>query len=54
LTYNSIGDLDIKNGDRIRLDLSTGDYENLSSDKKSRINPFYEVQMEIYQNGGVF
>jgi len=54
LTYNAIEALNIKDGDRIKINLETGDYENLTNGTKSMMNPFYEVQMEIYQNGGVF
>lgn len=54
LTYKSLEALKISDGDRIRINLETGDYENLSKGIRAGIEPFYEVQMEIYQNGGLF
>ena len=54
LTYDDPDDLDIRQGDTIRLNLQTGEIENLRNHKKGKINPFSEVQMEIYQNGGLF
>ena len=56
LTYNKsvIDELELKEGDRIRVNFETGEIENLSNGKKSKINPFSEIQMEIYQNGGLF
>jgi 3-isopropylmalate/(R)-2-methylmalate dehydratase large subunit len=54
LTYDFVEKLNVKDGDRIKINLETGDLENLTNGTKTRINPFYEVQMEIFQNGGVF
>jgi 3-isopropylmalate/(R)-2-methylmalate dehydratase large subunit len=56
LTYKKdfIKELDLKHGDRIRVNFETGEVENLENGKKTMINPFSEVQMEIYQNGGLF
>ena len=54
LTYNSVTDLKIHSGDIVKINLLTGNFQNLSSGAKAQINPFYEVQMEIYQNGGLF
>jgi homoaconitate hydratase family protein/3-isopropylmalate dehydratase small subunit len=54
LTYHSIEQLNIHDGDLIRINLLTGDYENQTRGTKTKINPFYEIQMEIYQNGGLF
>jgi 3-isopropylmalate dehydratase small subunit len=56
LTYDEklLQDLDIKDGDRIRVNFITGDIENLRNGKKGKVNPFSEVQLEIYKNGGLF
>jgi len=56
LTYNEgfIEELGLNDGDVIRVNFETGEVENLSNGKKVKINPFSEVQMEIYQNGGLF
>jgi 3-isopropylmalate dehydratase small subunit len=54
LTYDDLSALEIKQGDTIRLNLQTGEIENLRNAKKGKVKPFSEVQMEIYQNGGLF
>jgi homoaconitate hydratase family protein/3-isopropylmalate dehydratase small subunit len=54
LTYNTIDDLELGNGDTIKVNFETGEITNLKNDKMVRANPFSEVQMEIYQNGGLF
>ncbi len=56
LTYDPkiLEELDIKHGDKIRLNFETGEITNLKNNKKAKVNPFSEVQMDIYQNGGLF
>ncbi len=54
LTYDDLGDLEIRQGDTVRLNLQTGEIVNLRNGKKGNVHPFSEVQMEIYQNGGLF
>ncbi|MFN8255014.1 MAG: aconitase/3-isopropylmalate dehydratase large subunit family protein [Bacteroidales bacterium] len=54
LTYPSLEKLNIHDGDRIKINLENGEYENLTNRAKTTLNPFYEVQMEIYQQGGLF
>ena len=56
LTYNKnfAEELDLKHGDKIRVNFETGEVENLENGKETKINPFSDVQMEIYQNGGLF
>jgi len=54
MTYDNLQDLDIKDGDRIRVNFETGELENLTQNKKMQIRPFSEVQLEIYQSGGLF
>jgi len=54
LTYKSLEGLDLEDGNKIKLNLETGEMENLSKGKKVEIEPFSEVQLEIYQNGGLF
>jgi len=41
------------NGDTIRLDLKTGELINIRSGKTLNVNPFSDVQMKIYQRGGL-
>ncbi len=54
LTYDDLSGLELQQGDTLRLNLLTGEVENLRNGKKGKVNPFSEVQMEIYQNGGLF
>ncbi len=56
LTYDEkmLKDLDLKDGDKIKVNFITGEVENLSNGKKSRVNPFSDIQLEIYKNGGLF
>lgn len=54
LTYKAVEQLNIENGNTIKLNLETGEFENLSNGKKTSIEPFSEVQLEIYKNGGLF
>ncbi len=54
LTYNDLEELDIKQGDTISIDLKSGEITNERNHLKGKVTPFSEVQMEIYQNGGLF
>ena len=54
LTYDDLSELEIRQGDTIRLNLHTGEIENMRNGRKGKVKPFSEVQMEIYQNGGLF
>jgi len=54
LTYKSLNELDLNDGDKIRINLISGEITNLTNNKTIAINKFSDVQMEIYQNGGVF
>lgn len=54
ITCISVADLDLKNGDRLRIDLISGEVTNLTNGKKVMSDPFSEVQYEIYRRGGIF
>ncbi len=56
LTYDEkmLKELDLKEGDKIKVNFVTGEVENLSNGKKFRVNPFSDIQLEIYKNGGLF
>ena len=55
LTYKAenLTEIDLKDGDRIKLNFITGELTNLTNNKIVVIGKFYEVQTEIYQNGGL-
>jgi homoaconitate hydratase family protein/3-isopropylmalate dehydratase small subunit len=55
LTYDQlIQEIDLKDGDEIKVNFETGEVINLTKNKKGNAHPFSEVQMEIYKNGGLF
>ncbi|MBN2173450.1 MAG: 3-isopropylmalate dehydratase large subunit [Bacteroidales bacterium] len=54
LTYSSVEGLDLNDGDTIRVDFETGEITNLKNSKSVMGSPFSEVQLEIFQNGGLF
>jgi len=55
LTYSEgqMEEIGLESGHQVRLDFQSGVLENLNTGKKTTINPFYKVQMEIYLNGGL-
>ncbi len=54
LVYKTLSELDIKDGDKIHVNFETGEIKNLKNKKSIITDPFSDVQMEIYQNGGLF
>jgi len=55
MTYNpaDLELINLENGDVIRIDFESGEILNTSKNFSARINPFFEVQMEIYRNDGL-
>lgn len=55
LTYSPemITEIELKNGDQINVDFMKGLITNLENNKSTNINPFYDVQREIYLNDGL-
>jgi len=43
----------IKNGDEIKVDFSAGTVENCSKNERQKSSPFSEIQMKLYQRGGL-
>ncbi|MBN2614690.1 MAG: 3-isopropylmalate dehydratase large subunit [Bacteroidales bacterium] len=54
LTYDSLEEAAVEDGDRIRVNFKTGTIFNETKNRSGKVAPFSEVQMEIYQNGGLF
>ena len=54
MTYQSVEALQLTDGDQVKVDFETGIIENKSKNTQIQASPFYEVQMEIYQQGGLF
>jgi 3-isopropylmalate dehydratase small subunit len=55
MTYNpaDLELINLENGDLIRVDFETGEILNTSKNLSTKINPFFEVQLEIYKNDGL-
>lgn len=53
LTVSDIDKLDLKNGEEINVDLSTGKTINLSTREKILGSPFSQIQLEIYRREGL-
>ncbi|MBI9071501.1 MAG: 3-isopropylmalate dehydratase large subunit [Melioribacteraceae bacterium] len=54
LTYDSLDELNLEDGHKIKVNFETGEITNLDNAKTSTINKFSDVQLDIYQNGGLF
>ena len=54
LTFHSLNEVDLKDGDTISLNFETGILTNEKNGKSVKITPFSEVQKEIYNNDGLF
>jgi homoaconitate hydratase family protein/3-isopropylmalate dehydratase small subunit len=54
VTYLTLDGLDLKDGDTLEVDFISGEIVNTKNQKKIQGEPFSEVQLEIYQNGGLF
>jgi 3-isopropylmalate dehydratase small subunit len=50
---NDLKDVNIKNGDKITLDLTTSEIKDESGEVIIKCNPFSKVQMDIYRRGGL-
>ena len=53
LTYEDIGNLELKNRDQVNIDLVRGILTNKRNNRSVSIGRFSEVQMKIYQKGGL-
>jgi len=53
LVYHSLDELNLKNRDRIQIDLQSGKVTNLENGNETFVEPFSEVQMQIYKRGGL-
>ncbi|MCF8297456.1 MAG: 3-isopropylmalate dehydratase large subunit [Saprospiraceae bacterium] len=49
----NLDSLELKTGDKIKVDLVNAEITNLENNKTANLNPFSNVQMEIYLNGGL-
>ena len=54
IAYPDLKSLDLKEWDIIQVDLKSGKISNKRNGEFIHVEPFSEVQMEIYQNNGLF
>jgi 3-isopropylmalate dehydratase small subunit len=54
ITSDQTRELEVKNGDELEVDFETGEIINHRNRRKIKGRAFSEVQMEIYQKGGLF
>lgn len=54
MTYKNIADLELEDGDQLRANFGNGVIENISKGNSIQGEAFSEVQLEIYQKGGLF
>lgn len=54
MQYEDISPLQLEDGDRVKIHFETGMVENLDKGTKMQAKAFSEVQMDIYQRGGIF
>ncbi len=54
VTCKQIDELNLVNGNTLKINFETGELQNLDTNKNVKAEPFSEVQMEIYKNGGLF
>ena len=53
MTFNDLCALKLQGGDEIEINLKTGNIKNLKTGSRAKINPFSDIQMEIYKKGGL-
>ncbi len=53
LTATGLAQPDLEEGDQIRINLRTGEIQNLRNGKVYKASPFSDVQLKIYQRGGL-
>ncbi len=54
VTYKTLENIDLKHGDKIKVNFETGEIINLENNKSVIGDKFSEVQLDIYKNGGLF
>jgi homoaconitate hydratase family protein/3-isopropylmalate dehydratase small subunit len=53
LICEDLAKMDLKNGDNIKVNIKTGQIENLRNKKIINAEPFSDVQFEVYKKGGL-
>jgi len=53
ITCSSLVELGLKDGDKVKINLISGDIVNLKNGNKTSADPFSDVQIEIYKKGSL-
>jgi len=53
ITCKALDALDLKDGDRVKVNFLSGEIVNLRTQKKVNAEPFSEIQFKLFQNGGL-
>jgi 3-isopropylmalate/(R)-2-methylmalate dehydratase large subunit len=53
INSKALAEIDLKNGDKIKVNFKTGEIENLQNRKITMAEPFSDVQYEVYMKGGL-
>ncbi len=48
-----VADIEVREGEKIQIDLEKGEIVNLTTEKSFQIEPFKKFMLEILQNGGL-
>ncbi len=54
VSSDRISELNLEDGDELHMNFETGELRNVTKNITLESAPFSEVQMEIYQNNGLF
>ncbi len=54
VSSDHIKELNLEDGDELYMNFNSGEIRNVSKNISLEVSPFSEVQMEIYQNNGLF
>ncbi len=54
VTYNTLEGIELKHGNKIKVNFETGEITNLDNNKTVNAEKFSDVQLEIYKNDGLF
>ena len=54
VTYKTLQGLNLEHGDKVKINFETGEMQNVDKNTSISVEPFSDVQLEIYQNGGLF
>jgi len=54
VSYETLEGLDLESGNEVEVNFESGEVRNLTNNTLIKAEPFSDVQLEIYRNGGLF